>query len=542
MKNCHWLTTNAFRKVDLFFTIIFVITIFVAYLIPQWYTFFVEHPFIYTNAWDDANYLDYQGAIGAMADPGYFSLYPISWLNLLGISGAIQNLIFCIFFPPFTLFFLYKIFSIFGLDKRRALFYAATILFASVLFNYSNHYVARYLGPPLPLKLIVPGWETYPSILRAPNPQFSYFILSFFIYLYVRYKKKIYLLMPLPFLYYFVFIPYLYILFVLFIRDFFAKKAIVAVVLANIISYLLVGIFIYVMFNYLNHGLLNDIKLATNLYVVGRKYYLPLSGCVGIIFYFLLKIFRVFSRQTTYEYMFITLIAASFAITNIQLITNFSLAIKNFQDYGNSIIGGLMLVLTIEAMSHLKNNTGNKLVIYARTSKLQNFIAISMKYFLILFIARYTLSSQGFSFRSWNFHINIDEALTQQQINHLRADPLHAIVLGSDFSQKLSYGFAHMLAPVFSYQYNYGYVFNQCSYNVLLARNALQFIHSHYATNDLIRQDIDARAKLFFNAANTYKTLSFSNQKYCQLSLYQSSNFYVVVPAQMRRVQYLPAW
>jgi len=59
-------------------------SVFLTYLIPQWYSFFTSKAFVFTNGWDEEWYLSWQGVLALKGAVGTYSLY-LSWLmHVLG--------------------------------------------------------------------------------------------------------------------------------------------------------------------------------------------------------------------------------------------------------------------------------------------------------------------------------------------------------------------------------------------------------------------------------------------------------------------------
>lgn len=240
-------TSNYFILLGTFLSLSILLLVF----LPEYSAFFnslkAEHFFAYVNAWDEETYLSYQGALGVRHTPGYWGLYLVSWLHELGLSGAIQNLLFDTLLLPGTLYFTTLSINTITNNKKIAFLYATIALFSSILFNYANPLILNLYGLPRHLTTIMVGYENYPSILRAPNPLFSYFFLSIIIYYTCKTKKKWLLIVPIPFLYYFVLQPYCYCLAVLSLSSIFKRKnSIQDIFLFNIFAFIMIATFTYI--------------------------------------------------------------------------------------------------------------------------------------------------------------------------------------------------------------------------------------------------------------------------------------------------------
>ncbi|MFN3715747.1 MAG: hypothetical protein ACK4R8_03365, partial [Thiobacillus sp.] len=183
-----------------------------AYLLPEWAAFARSEVFVFVNGWDEETYLSWQGVLGGRNDPGYFILHLYGLLHEAGLSGAVQNLLSDTIFPLLTVLLVMQSLRRLGVEAVRAFAYAVLVLFSSTLFNYANPVVKGLLGEYDGTAFLMAGWEMYPSILRTPNPQMSYFLLALAVYAWLRWRRFWLLLLPLPLLYYFVAVPYAFLL------------------------------------------------------------------------------------------------------------------------------------------------------------------------------------------------------------------------------------------------------------------------------------------------------------------------------------------
>ena len=431
--------------------------------------------FFYVNAWDEETYLSYQGAIGNRNYPGYYGLYLISFLHECGVSGAIQNLLFDLVFIPLTIFFTTSSLHSIIKNRRLAFFYAVIILFSSVLFNYCNPLI-EFLYGDRHLTTFISGWESYPSFIRTPNPLFSYFILSLAIYLFSITRKKWVLLLPFLFLYYFVFQPYLYCLSVISLAYFFKNKnSYFAILLFNVASFFLISGFAYFAYAKLlstdTTHLLNYL-VGTQHIQIGRSIYFPIyTLCSITLFIFAIPLGLLKNKQRTQ--IFISLILCTFFISNIQLVTGFSIEIKNFQDYGNSLIMGVILVLFLESIKCGFNNLNERSVKSdAGTLILLTFIAYCCFHLL-------NTPSMQLNVKQ---HMN---TLSKSQVLQIKASPLTSLVLDRDIAAKISYSQAKMPSLLTSYTMNYPAIFQQCSCFYQLAREAQKYLKTHHNIKNL---------------------------------------------------------
>ena len=165
-------------------------SVFLTYLIPQWYSFFTSRAFVFTNGWDEEVYMSWQGVLAWKGAVGTHSLH-LSWLmHLIGISGAVQNLLLDTLLPPLTALLVYLSLRRYDFSSAVAVGYAVLICFGSVLFNANNPLISAQLGQTRSATIwFMSAWEVYPSILRTPNPEISFFLIAAAVYGYARFRK-----------------------------------------------------------------------------------------------------------------------------------------------------------------------------------------------------------------------------------------------------------------------------------------------------------------------------------------------------------------
>jgi len=209
------------------------ILFFLAYLTPIFYSYFSTDYFLYENSWDEPTYLSFQGALGALKFPGYFaSSWIVTLLHEIGVSGVYQNLLFDIFIPASVFLLLISSLKLLGLSTSVSRAYALMVVFGSVLFNLANPFLMLIAQQDLGFLVSsqqhfgfwISAMEPYPSFLRTPNPQFSYFLLTGCLYLFLRLKRRFLLLLPIPFLYWSVAISYTFFTLIFFILSVFRPR------------------------------------------------------------------------------------------------------------------------------------------------------------------------------------------------------------------------------------------------------------------------------------------------------------------------------
>lgn len=455
-------------------------------ILPGLYSYVTTHAtghiFTYVNGWDEETYLSYQGALGVKNLPGYYSLYLVVLLHKMGISGAIQNMLFDLILIPVTIYFTARMINHFVNNQRLSFLYSVIVLFSSVLFNYSNplidyFYGARHISP------VISGWESYPSLLRSPNPLFSYFIIALTINVYWATKRSWVLIVPLGLLYYFVFQPYLYCLSVARLFVYFKnKKEIPYIILYNVLAFIIMGTFAYLAFNHLlsshsQQGILNlngtpHIQIERNLFF--PLYTLFAGILLGIAY--LLDILK----NKEHQLVFISLTLCTFFISNIQLITGVVIEIKNFQDYGNSILIGLILIVFLECLKTYSYSLW--------PYRMALIITLS----LISYCSLHILTSPRMQL---NDSSQLD-IFTPDKLAVINKFPLESLVLDRNLAAKISYGHSQMPSLLTSYTMNFPFIFSQCACFYKLAEKAHHFLNERNITNEALNSTLMAMKKV----------------------------------------------
>ena len=505
----------------------FVVATFLSYMVPQAYAFLVSDQFIYVNGWDEETYLSYQMAMGVRNTPGYFCLYLSTFLHNIGFSGAVQNLLFDFFLIPLTFLFVYKTFRVSGIGKEDSGFSSLLILFSSVLCNYANPWVKSVYGLPHKNTLVMPGWEFYPSILRSPEPQISYFLVSLTIYLFFKFKKQIVLLFPLPVLYYFVFIPYLFFVLLFLLKNYLnPAKSLFINIIVVFVSYVSVSFFVYSVFMFLSDGLV-PVRLS-NLFIETNTPLIPLAGLLAVLFYVPCFWISCFKKRTyaikKLNIDCLVLLLSLFLVPNIHVLTGFSLSVKNYFDYSIPPVFGLFLSLIFI----LYGNYSEKRKKYAQN------IALAIVFILVA-------KSQGFSFERMQYNVYIGKQVHDKELlSQIIRDPLHAIVPSLDYSSKINYFSARSLSPVLSYQYRYSSVEKQCNLNAKLVSQAIRYINNKPIVERNRFQEVLNEGYIILENIEKNRTIEYKNQKYCNESLYGKEFYDVNVSGPGFRV--LPDW
>jgi len=483
-----------------------------AVLAPEWWAFFKSDAFVFVNGWDEETYLSWQGVLGAKDSPGYYSLYLYWALHKIGFSGAVQNLISDTIFFPLTIYLVFLSLKRVNFGVDRALPYAVLIGLSSVLFNYANPVVSYILGPYDGGAMFMAGHEYYPTILRTPNPQISYFLLSFAVYGFVRFSRAWILVLPLPLLYFHVAVPYVFLLGLVVLHrvlvNRFQLRFSGSVVLVSIIIFIGFSLGLTLLF-YLG-GLYNPenvYRQSSFLLLDTRRPQIPLMLLVFSCLYAAMIFFKWGRTSKFHSAALSWLGVAAFVSANVHVISGFMLSQKNYYDYGLSVLFALGLVVMIEMILN---------------HKVRHWI---------LFIMLILVGFPAFVTQSYYAKHAVSMSMKIAPIlEKVRQDPLHSIIPSLDVSSMVAYSTPRLLAPPFSYLYYFGFIARQCSGYELLLDNALAFSRDELQDQPAQLQALEKTVANIEKGRREAGSMPYTERTYCRTGEYQEKNFVLFPP------------
>ena len=522
---------TGFKKIFMQFLYWFPYSIFfIAYLIPPFVVMMNRNYFTYVNAWDEETYLSYQGALAAKDQVGYYILYVIKWLHELGISGGIQNLLFDIFVPVTLLILLYLIFRSFKFDPSEARVYSIIMSFGSVLFNKANPLIRDFITQNYYItnegSWFLSGIESYVSILRTPNPQLSYFLIVLFAYVGTKTRKWIWLLAPLPLLYFHVAIPYAYTIVALWYLDRRKEDKIlfktIILLLISIILALIIKIGAFIMIN--KGGVVSSFD---PFFTPIPHALISLTMIVSILFWGVTSFFYALKRiklDRQYQDLFLLGFMLNLFLANQHLVSGSPLSPKNFQDYGASVIVCLLLVLTLNCFKQAITKSKTGMIIF----KGFNFSVLMC--ILILVMGAY-----GFQFDKMQYKIFLNYNLTTEQVEKIKSNSLDVLISDQLLSGKMSLIAPKIIAPVFSYQYSFPSINRLNPYSNETMLLAYKFYNSSDNNwNDAENKIFSASCTNYFNVSKKFEQINYSRLDDPNLQSSDQPNFYFLylVPEQ----------
>lgn len=484
-----------------------------SYLVPQWMSFFNSDVFVFANGWDEPTYLSWQGVIGGRNELGLYSLYLYGLLHEAGLSGAVQNLLSDTLFPLLTVLLAAQSFRLLGIEIQRAFAYAVLVLFSSTLFNYANPLLYNLQGHYDSASLLMTGWERYPSILRTPNPQFSYFLVALTVCCWLKWHKLWILLLPLPVMYYYVAVPYVFLVGVALALPF-ARRAVRGEARARFAAaggiYLAMGIGAVAMFKLA--GYYDSANYVTNnpwVYTRTHMLQLPLALLIILATTGLLWWRKLLSYNTKFSGVMLVLALGALASANLHVITGFMLSQKNYYDYGLSILFGLMVVIMLEWLHNRRQADWALAALLAVT-------------------AVPTLASHIYFYRQ----AAAISAKAATMIADVRRDPLHAVIPDIELSSRMAYSTPKLFAPPFSYQYYFPFVEKQCGLYPELLKSSLLQARQQLAGQPGELGMLETTASNIRLGQSQSRSMPYQDLSYCRSTTYRTNGFNVLTTQQ----------
>lgn len=483
-------------------------SIFLGYLVPQWYSFFTSKVFIFTNGWDEEWYLSWQGIEGFKNIVGTYALYLPWLLQKMGISAAVQNLLFDTLLPPSTALLVFLSLRKCALPVVTALGYSALICFGSVLFNASNPHVNSQLGEiRIATVWLMAGWEVYPSILRTPNPEFSLFLIAAAVYGYVRFSKWWILFLPFPLLYYFTAVPYGFVLIASFsyfqLRSRLSSDWLAALV-AALVAFFLSGlglVVLSILMGIYDPGAL--IRKVPYLFSETRRPQFPIGTiALGIIFV-VGNGARILRLEQRWFIAILILGFASLGAVNLHLFTGYMLSQKNYYDYGLSVIFSISVIVGIQAI---------------RLEILRQAVLV----WILIYVSQLNYQSQ----KIWLGQAEKYTAEISSEIDRIRADPLRAIIPNWNAAGRVAYSTPQLVSPI---SYMYWYAITQCAGFHAWAASAADFERAHLAAGSRELAESLYVVEFAFDAEKRLNKFP-SDLPYCASLDLSNKDFYVVSP------------
>lgn len=415
-------------------------------LFPLMYALGHQDPFLFVNAWDEETYLTLPAGFSLRQTYGYYNeLLVLFFIEKLDISGSYLNLLSDLLLFPGTLALTALVLRcLLKIDLPLALFYTSVIFFAGLMVNYSNPIIFEAL-PERGYYPIAFGWERMPSLIRTPNPQWTYFIITLIIYLTTRFRSIIFGLTSItlisPVLYPFTAIAGLFLLCQYAGVSIARRLSMPSLGLANV-SYLIfssLAAWAGMGISFLLLKPFFEKTAGSNVFYVESHAPIlsahALLGIIIMIFFFSLSILKTEDLKRPLVSLWIAILLAMLALTNSQVFSGYHPAMKNLIDYGLYPIFGIFLVLSIEIVRH-----HSSLVFRIVTTVAP------------LALVTAALHADNFDFKNFTWRVHMVAQISPDDLERVRAAPCHAVVTDRNLAAKLSYGLPIRQHLPFAYQ------------------------------------------------------------------------------------------
>ena len=386
-----------------------------------------------------------------------------------GIGANVQNFLWDLI-VPLTIFFCSYYISkrSLQLTRRLSIFYASLITFGSILFNQGNplNYYFSYFDLPY----FISAMEAYASIMRTPNPQISYFLIFLCGALYHRFHKIFLLCLPIPFLYWSVMVPYVYILacFFLWEQVKWRKRDWKIAAMINLSIMAAMGGGFWIVLSWLNSSMPSLSEASSFLDSSVTFLYSPILLINAILLLICLLGYALF-RIKFHLFWLMTLSLCILFITNFQVFTRKILDPKNFQDSAATIIISIIVVIVIHGFYQfiLKSSVLSrpKMIILYR------LLGCLLMFYMLSLLAL----SQGFNPRTLDFHIQVNPKILSPSLDFILTHPSEAIVPNELLSSRIAMLAPKVMAPPLSNHYGYPLISKQCARYEMMNLNAYDY-------------------------------------------------------------------
>lgn len=523
-------------RAELLFIVALVVVLFAVCLLGPLVILSQREYFAYTNAWNEETYLSYQGALGTRMAPGYtLSAYLVLAMHELGISGGVQNLLLDILVPLAVFLLVYGAARRLPWSRRGALLAASAAVFGSVLFNQASLWI-RWLVQQ-EAQHFVSALASFPALLRTPNPQISYLIVALVVYLFGRRRAYWLLLLPLPFLYWSVGIPYLFIVALVFVYRRARTLSIARWILANVAGILFVGMATFALFRgaaLISPGLASS-RFAELLW---DPKWSPTLAASALAYMVVLLTAAALKRRLPkqHHYAHVALVACQLLIANLHLVAGAQLDPRHLQDTSGATLAALSVVFAGISIGALM----------PRLSRAARTLGFCARWAFLLAVLSSILLSQGFDFTRFRFKIYLGLDISRDQIDRVVDDPLHAVLTWYGTSSHMPLVAPKLAIPPFSYQYCFGFINRLCPYTEDLIRRACDFVQENADENEILgasRDHLLEYARRCLEAIDADRNRRDTDDLCVESrSVYASDEFFVVEMRSTPVWAYIPSW
>ncbi len=315
------------------------------------------------------------------------------------------------------------------------------------------------------------------------------------------------LLLPLPLLYYFVAVPYAFLIAVgvalPVMRRVLPLPAWKAMAVSAVAVYVLMALGAVGLFTLA--GFYDpDNWVVRNAWVFAqtRMPQLPLALLFVLPVILMLWRFGQLDSGRRQGRNLLILLLSAVASVNLHVVTGFMLSQKNYYDYGLSILFGLMLVALLE---------------WVKDRRLADWALV----LLLVITAIPTLASHLYFYQ----RATAISAKAAPIIDEVRHDSLHAVIPDLEVSSRMAYSTARLLAPPFSYQYYFPFIEKQCRYYPALLSAGLSQARQDLAGRGDVLGRLESTAEHIRRGQVESRPMNYREMPDCKQEVYRRYGF-----------------
>jgi hypothetical protein len=452
---------NQFKKVIVGYkTQIFIALATLSMLLVPWVAYYYRPYFVYYNGSDEQLYLTYQGGLALLDNRGrWLTSHLVVWAHEFGISGAVLNLLLDILAPLTMLALMaFIIKSLWNFKKSWTASWF--IVYGSILFNKSNPiFENAFLDFRYDHTFWVTAYEGFAPYIRSPEPQISLLLALVTWLVFLRTRWKVLLLLPIPFLYENVILPYIYIVFIYFGRSIFKSPlSIKKEVLLNLSAFIFLAISIHIADSI---GTFKGLEYLPSHYRHNHLPTISFALILGLLTISYLYYRDIFFRDkwTVYRSSVLTIAFLQFFITNHTIISGVSIFPQGLQNVGGTFGSAFLMLFFIGQIK-------------------PKHLFLKAEVIISICILLSINNSQGLQLNN-RYRLKIFNDITKEDLQSFRLNPLEYIGGTQEFKGYVALAYPKQLMPLMAHLYDSPWFIKSCEPIAKLHISAISFVEAH---------------------------------------------------------------
>lgn len=469
-----------------FFTPVFVTLAMFSLMLVPWISFYYRPYFAYYNGSDEQLYLTYQGGLALTDYRGrWLSSHLVLWAHEIGLSGAALNLMMDISVPLFMLAmvaYALKRLGVLGNVWIGAWF----VVFGSSLFNQSNPLLQGLLPDfRYDETFWVSAFEGFAPYIRTPEPQLSLMLVLIAWIAFLRIGWLVLLLLPVPFLYDNVLMPYGYLLAFYLARRWLLKTySIKTEMILNVATVAVLALGIALVDSL---GLFNAYAELPFHYRHTHSPVLSLSLLIAALVVIIMW-YRSSYQRVSWSTRDSSALAVCFMqlfLSNHTVISGVSIFPQALQSVGGTFGSAFLMLYLVQLLPWPKGKR-------------------AIEFFLGVWVLWSINNSQGLQLANNRYRFEIYHDISAQDLERFRSNPLGYVGGTQLFKGYIALAYPKQLMPPMAHLYNFSFLMGACEPLARLHESALRFVHENL--NDPLlahhRAGLDAEAAAINKALN----------------------------------------